>query len=81
MRVWVLWYDAGFVRGVLDVAADAGLQSSMRAAGTALRKTYDVAGEFRKVEQAEPYYRQDERVYRCGWLTLVARPFELEIAA
>lgn len=71
--------DAGMGRlGVYGVATDATLASVVRAAGGSLRSAYKVdGGQFTVVANKEPYYRDDERVYRNGWLTVVARPFTL----
>lgn len=79
MRVWVVSTDAGMARfGVFGIATDASLAATVRAAGADLRARYKVeGGQFTVVTNKEPYYRDDERVYRNGWMTIIVRPFEL----
>lgn len=79
MRVWVVWSTHGAVTGVQDVATDETLRETVRAVGDALRDVYHVDGAFHRVLVPEPYYRHDERVYRCGGITLIARPFTVEV--
>lgn len=78
MRVWVIWSVRGVVAGVNDVATDETLRDKIKAVGDTLRAVYHVDGDFRRVEHPEAYYRDDERVYRCGGITLIARPFMVE---
>lgn len=78
MKVWVLWYTNGPVTGVLACVPDEGLARGLQSAGAELRRTYEVSGgRFARVRSPEPYFRPDERVYRDGGLTLIARPFTL----
>ncbi len=79
MKVWVLWYTWGTVTGVLDCVPDDGLAAGLSRAGAELRRTYQIddAGRFTRVRSPEPYFRNDERVYRDGGITLIARPFTL----
>lgn len=80
MRVWVIYSDAGMGRiGVHTAATDDQLRNAIARAGDELRTRYGLHGQFTKVESPEPYYRDDERVFRCAWLTVVARPFNLEV--
>jgi hypothetical protein len=75
MRVWVLWYTTGPVTGVLDAVSDDDLRSAIHRAGDELRARHEVEGVFVRVDRPEAYWRHDERVYRCGSLTIIARPF------
>lgn len=82
MRVWAIMYDAGMGRlGILGVVSDEDLRDGLREkADTLLRIHQCVAGQpFTRVQHPEPYYQDNDRVYRCGWLTLWARPFEVEV--
>jgi len=76
MKVWVLWYTHGFTVGVLDCAADADLAAGLKRAGDELRRAYGLGeGRFQRVRQHEPSFRDDERLYRLGGATIIARPF------
>lgn len=78
MKVWVLWYTHGSVTGVLDCVADDDLAAGLQRAGERLRRSYNALnGRFSRVRTPEPYFRNDERVYRDGGLTLIARPFTI----
>lgn len=80
MRVWVIYSDRGMNKTTVQaVATDTTLTDTIRAVGDELRRVYDVHGRFTKVTSPEPYFRDDERVYRCAWLTVVARPFTVEV--
>jgi len=76
MRVWVLWFTHGVTTGVLDCCHD--LAAGRARAGAHLREVYRLDGVFVRVASPEPYFRDDERVYRCGGTTLVARPFTID---
>lgn len=74
----MIWSVRGAVTGVQDVATDATLREKIAVVGGMLRLQYGVEGSFRRVDHPEPYYRNDERVYRCGGITLIARPFTID---
>lgn len=74
-------YDAGMGRlGLLGVVNDEELRPGLRICGGDLRKRFDVEEKFRKVDHPEPYYQRDDRVYRARFVTMWARPFEVEVA-
>jgi hypothetical protein len=82
VKVWVLWYTTGFVTGVLGCVADEGLGRALQSAGAELRRAQNiVGGGFTRVRNPEAAYRDDERVFRNGAVTLIARPFTVEVPA